>query len=66
MEQIIQLTEEKLIGLDWHINYHREKLEEYKEQKSKLALELATLKVKLGTPTPGHEHNSFPAEIENN
>ena len=59
METIIQLAEEKLKSFDFEIEYHNKKLSEVKQLKADLQLELSSLKVKLGEPTPGHEHNSF-------
>ena len=59
METIIQLAEEKLKSFDFEIEYHNKKLSEVKQLKADLQLELASLKLKLGVPTKGHEHNSF-------
>ena len=59
METIIQLAEEKLKSFDFEIEYHNKKLSEVKQLKADLQLELASLKLKLGVPTEGHEDNSF-------
>lgn len=58
MKLIIETIEKAIEHENWSIDYHQKALDGHKERLNQLNLELATLKVQLGEPTPGHEHNS--------
>jgi|GEM_PF-5361344 hypothetical protein len=59
MELIISTIEKTIKDTEYDISYYSNCLQSAKNKLNQLNIELAELKVKLGEPTPGHEHNSF-------